>query len=151
MGQPGGRSTRTLAAGHSGPAARPVTVLVADHHAVFRAALTELIAATAGFEHVADATSVAEAVRLAGVLRPDLALLDEDLPEEGGQEAVRRIRAVAPRSVAVVMSLDREPETGLADATPRLSKQQCSPRALQRLWARSRKGPRPPPARESRS
>jgi DNA-binding NarL/FixJ family response regulator len=119
-------------------------VLVADHHAVFRAALREVIAATPSFEQVAEAASFAETLRLAAALRPDLALLDERLFEVGAPEALRRLRDASPRTVAVLMTLDREPEgQPAAAALEHVRKQALSPRTLQRLWGRSRRGPQP--------
>lgn len=139
MGQPAGTTRKDLAAGRREPVARPVTVLVADHHAVFRAALSEVIAATPGFEQIAEAASCAEAVRLARALGPDLVLADERLPDEGGPALARRIAALSPRTVTVVLALDRRPEA-LGDDAVLAIKQELSPRALQRLWGRSRSG-----------
>jgi two-component system, NarL family, invasion response regulator UvrY len=117
----------------------PVTVLAVDDQAVFLRAASELIAATPGFEQVAEATSGAEALELAAELQPDLVLLDVRMPGMDGIETARRLRASDPDAVVVLISLEKVPNLPSSIATvgaaAYLRKQDLTKRALLDVWA----------------
>ena len=148
MGTHPDTSHRVLAAGRTAPAARPVTVLVADNHAVFSDALAEVIAATPGFHQVGEAASGPEMLRLVEALAPDLALIEARLPGLDVEAVAQRLAALSPRTVVVLMSVEALSEVPQSTVPVlRLRKQELSPRVLQRLWSRSRR--RAQPARRS--
>ena len=66
------------------------TVLIVDDHASFRAAARALLQA-AGFEVVGEAADGASAVAAAVTLRPDVVLLDVQLPDLDGFAVAERI------------------------------------------------------------
>jgi DNA-binding NarL/FixJ family response regulator len=68
----------------------PVTVLLVDDHALFRRGLRELLGEH-GFSVVGEASNGASGVRLAAELRPDVVLMDLDMPGMDGQRATRAI------------------------------------------------------------
>ncbi len=70
-----------------------VTVLVADDQPLMRAALRTCLEAERDFTVVGEAGNGAEAVRLAGTLRPAVVVLDVRMPVMDGLEATRRITA----------------------------------------------------------
>lgn len=115
-----------------------VTVLTVDDQAVFRRAAAALISATPGFEEVGQAATGAEALELAGALKPDLVLLDVRMDEMDGLETARRLLASDCGAVVVLISLNDVPEAASALAggvAAHVRKQDLSTRTLRELWA----------------
>lgn len=79
-----------------------VRVVVADDHGVVRDGLGAVLSASDGFELVGTAASGEDAVREAVTLRPDVLVLDIQMPGGTGIDAAREVRRVAPE-VAVLM------------------------------------------------
>jgi len=86
----------------------PSGVLVVDDQRPFRLAARGLLAGTPDLVLVGEATSGEEAVELATRLRPRVVLMDVRLPGIDGIEATRRILAVAPATVVVLVSTHRQ-------------------------------------------
>ena len=78
-------------------------VLIVDDHAGFRASARELLEAE-GFEVVGEAEDAASAVEAAGRLRPDIVLLDIQLPDADGVEVSRRIETENGRPEIILVS-----------------------------------------------
>jgi DNA-binding NarL/FixJ family response regulator len=116
----------------------PVTVLTVDDQPVFLHAVRELLAATPGFQQVAEAGSGTQGLRLAARLRPDLVLVDVRMPGMDGIETARRLREQDDTVVVILVSLeevvDLPASLASAGAAAHIRKQDLSPRTLQRLW-----------------
>jgi DNA-binding NarL/FixJ family response regulator len=119
-----------------------VRVLTIDDQPLFREAARALIAATGGFESIAEVPCGEDAVALAGGLRPDLVLVDAGLPGIDGLETSRRLAAASPESLVVLMSADDDPvlraAVGSGGVNAFLPKPELSPSALRAVWEHHR-------------
>jgi DNA-binding NarL/FixJ family response regulator len=85
----------------------PRTVLIVDDHAGFRRSARRLLEA-AGFDVVGEAADCRSAVAAAAESRPDLALVDVQLPDVDGFEVTRRLReSASPPEVVLTSSHER--------------------------------------------
>jgi NarL family two-component system response regulator LiaR len=82
----------------------PVTVLIADDHAVVREGVRAFLETQSDLAVVGAAASGEEAVELASALVPDVVLMDLLMPGIGGVEAIRRIKRSSPRTRVVVLT-----------------------------------------------
>ncbi len=87
-----------------------IRVLIADDHLVVREGLVLVLQATGEFEVVGQAANGHDAVRLAEELRPDLVLIDVQMPGMDGIEATAIITRRLPGSRVVVLSTFDEEE-----------------------------------------
>lgn len=81
-------------------------ILIADDERPARKFLANLLAALPDVELVGEASNGKEAVELIEQLRPDLALLDLQMPELGGLDAARLVSAGATPAIAFVTAFD---------------------------------------------
>jgi DNA-binding NarL/FixJ family response regulator len=79
-----------------------IRVAVADDHTLVREGLRALLATVDGLELVAAVPGAREAVRTAVTDRPDVLVLDINMPDGSGIDVARELRRVAP-DVAVLM------------------------------------------------
>ncbi len=85
-------------------ATRALRVLVVDDHEVVRQGLVALLDRRDGFEVVAQAGTVAEAMSEARRFQPDLVVMDVRLPDGSGIEACRDIRSERPETRIVMLT-----------------------------------------------
>jgi two-component system, LytTR family, response regulator len=84
----------------------PLRLIVADDERPARRFLIDLLASVDGVALVGEAAGGEEAVALIEAQRPDLALLDLQMPEVGGLDVVRRVSPEALPLVAFVTAFD---------------------------------------------
>jgi two-component system, NarL family, response regulator DevR len=94
--------------------ARPLTLLVVDDHEVVRQGLVSLLDRRPGFQVVAEAGTVAEAIANAKRFEPDLIVMDVRLPDGSGIEACREIRADLPETRVVILTSYPDEEAVIA-------------------------------------
>jgi len=84
--------------------AEVISVLIADDHPFVRHGLRTYLETLDDLEVVGEASDGAEAVELATRLLPDVVLMDLVMPELGGVEATRAIRAASPSTKVIVLT-----------------------------------------------
>ena len=80
-------------------------LLLVDDHALFREGLAGLFAYQQDFSVVGEAEDAEQALAQVERLRPDLVLMDIDLPGEDGVSATRRIKAAVPETTVVMLTV----------------------------------------------
>ena len=81
----------------------PLRILVADDNPSVVQMVRTLLELQ-GFEIVGLAADGSEAVALAQTMRPDVAVLDLDMPQVNGLDAARQLRAVCPATHLILLS-----------------------------------------------
>ena len=82
----------------------PIRILLADDHPVVRDGLRGMLAGEDGFQVVGEAASGAEAVAVCGRERPDVVLMDLQMPEMDGATATAEITARFPGTRVLVLT-----------------------------------------------
>jgi DNA-binding NarL/FixJ family response regulator len=91
-----------------------ITVLVVDDHPVFRDGLAASLAAQADLTVVAVAPTGEQAIELVADTRPDVVLMDLNLPGISGVEAIRRLAAFEPAPAVLAVTMVDDDDTVLA-------------------------------------
>lgn len=85
-----------------------IAVVLADDHAVVRAALRMLLETEDGLKVVAEASDAESAIRYVGGHRPDVLILDINMPGGSGLAAIPEIRTAAPDTKIVMLTMQEE-------------------------------------------
>jgi CheY-like chemotaxis protein len=113
-------------------------VLAADDHGPFLDVMRQIVEATAGFVIAAQVDSGEQAVQTTSQLRPDVVLMDVDMPGLGGIEASRQIKASFPETIVVLVSAthpDDLPAAAVSSGADRIVwKPLLRPALLEELW-----------------
>ena len=79
-------------------------ILVVDDHAAIRSGVRTILSACSDLEVCGEASTVDEAVKLVGELRPDVVLLDLGLRGESGWAVVRKVRVLNSTAKIIIFS-----------------------------------------------
>ncbi len=82
-----------------------VRILLADDHDVVRKGLRGLLEVNSAWQVCGEATNGRDAVKLAMELKPDLAVLDLEMPELNGLEATRQIKKHLPDLEVLIFTM----------------------------------------------
>mgnify|MGYP001571957371 CR=1 FL=1 len=89
---------------------QPIRVLLADDHAVVRQGIRQFLEGSGDIQVIAEAQDGLEAIRLIREHRPDVAVLDIQMPGQSGIEVTRAIRAEhLPVGVLILTAFDDPP------------------------------------------
>lgn len=87
---------------------KPITVVVAEDHPVFRKGLTDIIAADPAFRIVGEAGDGATALELVRRHRPRVALLDLEMPQASGLVVTETVRREGLGTEMVILTMHRD-------------------------------------------
>jgi DNA-binding NarL/FixJ family response regulator len=116
-----------------------VRVLIVDDQEPFRMAARMVVEITDGFEVVGEAETGEDSVQMAEELRPDLVLMDVNLPGINGLDATRQILAQGGNSVVVLLLSTYEeeeyaPRAAECGAAAYIPKSSFGPDRLETAW-----------------
>lgn len=81
-----------------------IRVMIIDDHEVVRRGIAEIVDRSEGLTVVAEGGSVAETLRRAPLVRPEILLVDLQLPDGTGIDIIRALRETVPEARAVVLT-----------------------------------------------
>lgn len=84
---------------------RPIRILVADDHPIVREGLIAILGTQPDFEVVGEASNGLEAVQKVKAVQPDVVMLDLEMPELDGVEALKRMREQDPGIRVIVFTV----------------------------------------------
>lgn len=87
-----------------------IRILLVDDHTLFRSGLKALLSRQADFEVVGEASDGLEGVKLAEQIKPDLVLLDLDMPVMNGTEALAQMLAINRELPVVMLTVSEDAE-----------------------------------------
>jgi len=87
------------------PDTGPIRILLVDDHAVLRSGLRLLLEREEGLEPVGEAGTAEDAIRALPRLRPDVVVIDIEMPGMGGLEGAARIRERSPGARILFLSM----------------------------------------------
>lgn len=83
----------------------PVRILLADDHAMMRQGLRHILESHSEFDIVAEASSGIEAIELARLHKPDVAIVDVAMKELNGIETTSQILRHSPNTAVLILSM----------------------------------------------
>jgi DNA-binding NarL/FixJ family response regulator len=100
--EPENREARRMSIAHR--------ILIADDHTIMREGLRSLLEAEADLEIVGAVDNGRDAVRLVGLLKPDLVLMDLAMPQMDGMSAIRELRRRSADTKILVLTMHKTEE-----------------------------------------
>lgn len=88
----------------------PLTILIVDDHPLFRKGVVQLISTSKSFTIIAEASSGMEGVDLVRKLQPDMVLLDLNMNEMSGIDALRAMKAMDIDTRIIMLTVSNHAE-----------------------------------------
>ena len=88
---------------------RIIKVLIADDHTLFRQGLAKLLASYGGLEIIAQVANDQEALRLAQEEKPDVVIMQVQMPLERSKESLLKMSEISPPPKVVLVTMFEEP------------------------------------------
>ncbi|GHG50321.1 LuxR family transcriptional regulator [Flavimobilis marinus] len=82
----------------------PITVMIVDDHEVVRRGIAEVVDRSENLNVVAEAGSVAEGLRRAALVQPQVILVDLQLPDGTGIDLIRQLKAAGATSRPIILT-----------------------------------------------
>jgi len=89
-------------------------IVIAEDHTIMREGLKALISSHGEYMVVGEACDGLEALRIVGVLKPDLVLMDLSMPKLNGVDAIRSLKKACPQIKILVLTVHKAEEYVLA-------------------------------------
>jgi DNA-binding NarL/FixJ family response regulator len=87
-----------------------IRIIIADDHHIFRKGILSIVKDDESIEVIGEASNGEEALQLVESLRPDIALLDIDMPILSGLEAARKIKKDGLNTKVVILTIHKDKE-----------------------------------------
>jgi two-component system response regulator NreC len=88
---------------------KPLRIVIADDHSVVRRGLRQVLEGDSGLEVVAEAEDIEEARRYTRGHKPDVLILDLNMPGGSTLDALPEIRSESPNTEIVILTMQNEP------------------------------------------
>ena len=95
----------------SGVNAHHIRLLVVDDHAMVREGLRSLLESYADVQVVGEARNGREAIATAAILRPDVVIMDINMPDMNGIEATVQIKRRHPKTIVIGLSVNADQQS----------------------------------------
>lgn len=89
---------------------KKIRIIVVDDHALFRRGLVSLLSEMQDFQVVGEAANGKEALQIIADLRPDVVLLDVNMPEMGGVATLSAMRKANLDSQVLMLTISQHEE-----------------------------------------
>lgn len=87
----------------------PTRVLLADDHTMFREGLARLLSTYGGLEVIGETANDEAALALAQELKPDVVIMQVQMPFERSTESLKRMREISPQPKVVIVTMFEDP------------------------------------------
>jgi DNA-binding NarL/FixJ family response regulator len=91
--------------------AHHIRLLVVDDHAMVREGLRSLLESYADVQVVGEARNGREAIATAAILRPDVVIIDINMPDMNGIEATVQIKRRHPKAIVIGLSVNADQQS----------------------------------------
>lgn len=85
-----------------------IQIILIDDHTLFRSGIKALLSRQTDFEVIGEAADGFSGVKLVEQLRPDVVLLDLDMPVMNGREALAQILSAQPQQAVIMLTVSED-------------------------------------------